>query len=139
MIGNNQIQAAWIGKLKANSTITALVPAAEIREDMWKGNEFSYPNIRIKLTSFAPTNPNNNCQIFRSKVSILCFSEIKSSEQANNIARAVAEAYWGHPFTYAGAKFTAINLEEIVPSYVPERDENSWLSEVNFDCLVQSA
>lgn len=139
MISNSDIQQSWIAKLKANSSITALVPAVEIRENQWKGERFSYPNIRVKLTNFAPNTPNNNCLIFRSEVSILCFSEIKSSKEADDIAGVVATQLWGHPFTSGGVKFTAVNLVNIIPAYVPEYDTNSWLSEVNLNCLVQSA
>jgi hypothetical protein len=138
MISNSQIQASWIGKSKANANITAVVPAVEIRENSWKGQTFTYPNIRIQLTYFAPNTPDNRCQVFKSKVSFLVFSEIKSSKQADDIAGVVAAEFWGKPFTHSGVKFIAINLEEIVPAHVPE-DENSWLSEVKFDCLVQSA
>lgn len=139
MINNSLIQASWIAKLKANTAVTALVPAVEIRENMWKGQTFNYPAIRVKLTDLRPTTQWNNCLIFRSEVTILCFSEIKSSKQADDVAGVVAEQFWGHPFTYGGVKFTSINLTNIVPAYPPEWDENSWLSEVNFSCLVQAA
>jgi hypothetical protein len=138
MISNADIQASWIAKIKATSTITARVPAAEVREDSWKGQTFSYPNIRVKLGSLMPTTP-NNCQIFRSEVSIRVYVEQKSSKTADEIAGIIATAFWGKPFTNGAVKFTAINLTSVMPADVPEWDENSWLSEVNFSCLVQSA
>lgn len=139
MIGNSQIQQAWIAKLKANSAVTAVVNALEIRENSWKGTGFTYPCIRVKLTRLSPTTPGSDCKIFRSEVSILCFSEIKSSKEADDIAKVVTEQFWTHPFTYAGVKFTSINLIEVIPAYVVPEDEDSWVSEVNLSCLVQSA
>lgn len=135
MIGNSTIQAAWIAKLKANTSITALVPAVEVRENSWKGQTFSYPNIRVKLTNLAP----DKCQLLRSDVAIYCFSEIKSSKQADDIAKVVTEQFWLHPFTYGGVKFVSIAWTNTIPAYVPDWDTNSWCSEVNFSCLVQSA
>ena len=139
MVNNSLIQAAWIAKLKANTAVTALVPAVEIRENMWKGQTFNYPAIRVRLNSLTPNVQSSDCKIFKSDVSILCFSEIKSSKQADDVAGVAAEQFWGRPFTYGGVKFTSINLTNIVPAYPPEWDENSWLSEVNFSCLVQAA
>ena len=138
MISNADIQSAWVARLKANAVVTARVPATEIREDSWKGQTFTYPNIRVRLVSLAPTIPNNNCLIFRSEVSIHCYSEQKSSRLADQIAGDVATEFWGHPYSSGLVKFTAINLTSVVPAYVPEWDENSWISEVNFECLVQS-
>jgi hypothetical protein len=139
MIRNDQIQAAWIAKLKANSNIAARVTANEIREEKWKGTGFSYPNIRVKLGSLTPTIPNNTCQIFRSEVSIRVYEEQKSSKTADEIAGIVATEFWLHPFTSNGIKFTAINLVSVMPADVPEWDMDSWMAEVNLTCLVQSA
>ena len=139
MISNAQIQAAWIAKLKADTNVTALVPAVEIRENEWKGERFTYPNIRVKLGLLTPTVPNNKCLIFKSEVAILCFSEQKSSKPADEIAGVVCTDFWGHPYSSGGVKFTAINFTSIEPAIVPPWDENSWMSTVNFSCLVQSA
>jgi hypothetical protein len=139
MINNADIQASWIAKIKATPSIVARVLAVEVREDQWKGQTFSYPNIRVKLGSLMPTTPNNNCHIFRSEVSIRVYVEQKSSKTADEIAGIIATAFWGKPFTNGAVKFTAINLTSVMPADVPEWDEQSWLSEVNFSCLVQSA
>jgi hypothetical protein len=138
MISNSQIQAAWISKLKANTNITALVSATEIREDLWKGTDFSYPNIRVKLGNLTPQNPSANCQIFKSEVSILVFTEQKSSKQADDIAGVVATEFWGKSFTINGVRFSGIVLDALVPAIVPERDVNSWMSSVDFTALVQN-
>lgn len=139
MISNADIQASWITKLKATPAITARVSSSEIREDSWKGTDFTYPNIRVKLGSLTPTVPFNNCQIFRSEVSIQVYVEQKSSRTADEIAGIIATALWGHPFTQGAVKFTAVNLTSLMPADVPEMDTNSWMAEVNLSCLVQSA
>lgn len=139
MISNADIQASWIAKLKATSTVTSRVSQTEIREERWKGTGFSYPNIRVKLGPLTPTKQDSTCQIFRSEVSLRVYVEEKSSKTADEIAGIISTAFWTHPFTQGAVKFTAINLISLVPADVPEWDENSWMSEVNFSCLVQSA
>lgn len=139
MISNFDIQSAWIARLKANASVTALVPAAEIREDLWKGAEFTYPNIRVKLGPLTPQVPASTCQIFRSEVSILVFTEQKSSKQADDIAGVIATQFWGDKFVQGLVRFVGITLDALVPADVPERDPESWMSEVRFIALVQSA
>jgi hypothetical protein len=138
MISNANIQSAWIAKLKANAAVTALVAAAEIREDLWKGTDFVYPNIRVKLGNLTPTALNNNCQIFKSEVSILVFTEQKSSKQADDIAGVIATEVWGKSFALNGVKFTAVTLDSLAPAEVPERDIDSWMASVNLTALVAS-
>lgn len=138
MLSNSQIQAAWISKLKSLAAVTALVTITEIREDLWKGTDFVYPNIRVKLGNLTPTAKNNDCRIFDSKVSILVFTEQKSSKLSDDIAGVVAGEVWGKGFTLNGVRFTAVTLDELVPAEVPERDENSWMSSVNLTALVSS-
>lgn len=138
MVSNADIQAAWIAKLKANATITALVPAIEIREESWKGTDFTYPNIRVKLGLLTPQNKNKNCQVFNSQVSILVFAEEKSSKQADTIAGVIASAFWGETFTSNGVRFAGITLDSIAPAEVPENDVNSWVASTNFSATVQN-
>lgn len=136
MISNANIQAGWIAKLKANTAVTALVSQAEIREDNYKGTDFVYPNIRVKLGNLTPKVPAPNCQIFGSEVSILVFTEQKSSKQSDDVAGAIASEFWGKAFTIGGVRFANITLVALVPAMVPERDENSWMSEVKFVATV---
>jgi len=137
MISNSTIQAAWIAKLKANTAVTALVPAVEIREELWKGTTFTYPNIRVKLGNLTPT-VQNNCQLFKSEVSFLVFGEQKSSKQVDDIAGVIADQFWGKQFTQGGVRFSGIVLDALVPAMVPEIDTNSWMAEVRFTTTVSS-
>lgn len=137
MITNSQVQASWISRLKANANITAVVPADEIREYHWKGTNFSYPNIRVKMGILTPQVQSNNCQIFNSIVSILVSSEQKSSKQADDIAGIIATEFWGKGFTSEGIKFIQNSLESLSPAVVPEENDDIWVSTVNLNSLTQ--
>jgi hypothetical protein len=136
MIGNDQIQAAWIAETKSKTNITALVPAVEVREELWKGERFTYPNIRVKLNNLTPTAQNSNCNTFRQMASLLVFIEQKSSRQADEIARVIATEYVGKSFTENGIRVYGITLDSLVPAHVLEDDENSWLAIVNLNTMV---
>lgn len=139
MISNSDIQGAWIARLKSVANITNVVSITEIREDTWKGTDFVYPNVRVKLGNLTPTAKNNDCRIFQSEVSILVFTEQKSSKQADDIAGVITTEVWGKSFTLNGVRFTAVTLDSLTPAEVPERDENSWMASVNLTALVSAA
>lgn len=136
MIGNSDIQAAWIAKSKASIAITSQVPAVEIRENQWKGTQFSYPNIRIKLGDLRPLTKSNRCLQFESLVSFLVYTEEKSSKQADDIAEVICNEFWGKSFTVNGVRFSGIVLDSVSPADVPETDQNAWVAIVNFTALV---
>lgn len=139
MIRNDQIQAGWVAEIKSRTSITNLVPSVEIREDSWKGTDFSYPCIRVKMTSLRPKVPSERCILFYSDVTILVFGEQKSSLSIDQIAGTVGDEFWGANFTSNGIKFIKVSLAEIIPAHVPEDDPDAWVSEVNLQCLIQSA
>lgn len=139
MISNSQIQGGWITSLKSKTNITTQVPAVEIREDLWKGTDFTYPNIRVKLGNLVPTTQNPDCQTWRSPVSIQVFIEQKSSKTGDDIAGVIATAYVGKSFTSNGVRFYGITLESLSPAVVPESDPNSWMASVNLVALVSPA
>ena len=139
MISNSQIQAGWIASLKSKTNITSRVSSTEIREDLWKGERFSYPNIRVKLGDLTPQNSNPNCNTFHSPVAIQVYIEQKSSKQADDIAGVVATEYVGKSFTSNGVRFYGIILESLSPAMVPEEDPNSWRSVANLVALVSPA
>lgn len=139
MINNAQIQAAWITETKSKANITALVPAAEVREDLWKGTDFTYPNIRVRLGDLTPTAQNANCNTYRQTASLLVFIEQKSSKQADEIAGAIATEYIGKSFTENGVRVYGITLASLVPAHIPEDDVNSWLAIANLNTMVSPA
>lgn len=136
MINNAQIQGGWIAEIKERTNITTLVPAVEVREDLWKGEKFSYPNIRIKLGLLTPTSQNSDCNTYRSPVSIQVFTEQKSSKTTDEIAGAIATEFVGKSFRANGIRFYGITLESLEPADVPESDPNSWRSAANLIALV---
>lgn len=139
MINNAQIQAAWITETKSKANITALVPAIEVREDLWKGSDFTYPNIRVRLGDLTPTAQNANCNTYRQTASLLVFIEQKSSKQADEIAGTIATEYIGKSFTENGIRVYGITLASLVPAHIPEDDPNSWLAIVNLNTMVSPA
>lgn len=139
MIGNSDIQSAWIAKSKSSIPITSRVPAVEIRENRWKGTNFTYPNVRIKLGDLIPNSNSPHCQVFKSPVSFLIFTEEKSSKQADEIAEVILNEYWGKSFTVSNVRFITISLDSVSPADVPDDDQNAWVSSVNFTALVQQA
>lgn len=138
MITISQVQKAWISRLKLNANITAVVPADEIREYHWKGTNFSYPNIRVRIRTLTPQVQSNNCQIFNSVVSILVSSEQKSSKQADDIAGIIATEFWGKGFTSEGIKLVQNSLESLGGAEVPEENDDIWVSTVNLNALTQA-
>lgn len=139
MINNAQIQAGWIAEIKERTNITTLIPAVEVREDLWKGEKFTFPNIRVKLGDLTPTAQNSNCNTFRSPVSIQIFTEQKSSKTTDEIAGVIATEFIGKTFTNNGVRYYGITLESLVPADVPERDVNAWMAVVNLNALVSPA
>lgn len=137
MISNADIKAAWISKMKSNLYITSVVSSGEIREVEWKGTEFAYPNIRVKLQPLVPTTQSLDCRVFNSDVTIYVFSEEKSSKQADDIASVIAEQIWTHGFTVGNVKIFSVHLSGLDPAEVPEGDTNSWRSAVRFRSMVQ--
>lgn len=136
MINNAQIQGGWIAEIKEKTSITTLVPAAEVREDSWKGTKFTYPNIRVKLGNLVPTAMNPNCNTYKSPVSIQVFGEQKSSKTTDEIAGAIATEFIGKTFTNNSVRVYGITLESLNPADALEDDPNSWMASVNLNALV---
>lgn len=139
MITNSQIQAAWITKIQSLATVTARVDSDEVREDNWKGTDFDYPNIRVKMGLLTPQVQSNPCPIFTSQVSILVFSAQKSSKEADEIAGLIATEVWGKAFSKESIKFVGVSLDSLAPAEPPEDNPDVWVSSVNLSCRVQAA
>lgn len=133
MLRNDQIQAGLISKLKANVTILAeLVDAngvdvsEEIREDQYKGTDFSYPNIRVRLISATPL-ADKDCKHIRFSISFQVFSEKDSSEQADKIAGIINNEFHGKQFTANSIAYST-RLVSLVPAV--SDGMRTWRSEV---------
>lgn len=129
ILRNDQIKAAMVAKLKANTTIVALLKdAAEIREAQWKGTEFSYPNIRVRVMPDGNKPTAANCNFSSIRVGIAVFSEGDNSKEADQIAGIIANELHTQSFSSTGIAFTNLKVEMLVPAIGD--DERLWISEV---------
>lgn len=132
MLRNDQIQAAIVAYIKALSIITAELKdgADEIREDNWQGREFTYPNIRVRLISNEPADP--ECNLHSVTLSFLVFSEDPSSQEADRIAGIINNTLHGRSFQSNNISFS-MRTTSLVPAI--RSDERTWRAET----LIQAS
>ncbi len=129
---NNEIQAALVAKLKAETTVLAgLSDTDEIREDQWQGTEFSYPAIRVRVISNVPLK-NSNCDQTNLNVGFQVFSEDASSMQADEIAGIINVALHDKPFLQSGL-LIALRTDDLIPAI---RSMRTWKCEVLMNGIV---
>jgi hypothetical protein len=138
IIRNDEIQAVLVTYLKAITNITDLLVTSdgtatpdEIREDGWKGTEFTYPNIRIRMIRNEPIISRSCYQ--RIEVSFLVFSEQSSSLEADKIAGIIGNELHEHPFSASGLA-VSLSLRNLVPAIWS--GEHIWRSEVIMSGIV---
>ena len=131
MLRNDQVQAAIVAYIKAQSTITdELVTAQnsngadEVREDNWQGREFTYPNIRVRLITNEPADP--ECNLHSVTLSFLVFSEDPSSQEADRIAGIINNTLHGRSFQSNNISFS-LRTTSLVPAI--RSDERTWRAE----------
>jgi len=122
---NNQVQAAIVARLKAQTTVTAEVVATEIREDQWQGTDFSYPNIRVKMLHNRPQE--DNCNKTLVEVSVQTFSEDASSLPTDRIAGIISNVLHTVQFS-SGSLHITLRVVDLVPS--TRSNARTWMSEV---------
>ena len=127
--GNN-VQAAWIAHLKAQSTLTALLSnSGQIKGLQWQGEEFVYPAVRVSV-DFFPGLP--NC-FHRATIYIDIFSEEKTSKQASNIAGVIQNLIHAVSFESVGVKSFMVDVKEVSR---PNRSIFAWQSSLRVETLV---
>ena len=127
MLRNDQIQSAWVAYLKSNATILAELPDNdEIREDNWQGDEFSYPNIRVRIVSNSPV-AGRDCNLHDLVIGTLAFSENASSQQADRIAGIIADELHDKQFVSENIAF-GVRASDLIPAV--RTDERTWRSEM---------
>jgi len=133
VLRNDQIQAAIISYLKNNSDITGELPAGatEIREDQWQGDEFTYPNIRVRLINNDPDM--KQCDLHSVLFSCLVFSESTSSQQADTIAGIIGITLHERSFMSNNIAFSA-TVTDLVPAI--RSDRRTWRSEAIMSARV---
>lgn len=135
MLRHDEVQAALITKLLANTTIaTELVDAygevvdEEIRENQWQGTTFSYPNIRVRMISLQPL-ADKECDHVKFSVSFMVFSESDNSLQANKISGIINNELHGKQFISNSIAFS-MRLTNLIPAM--RIDARTWRAE----CLM---
>lgn len=135
MLNPNDIQEALIKYLKADATLVAMLASSgEIKEDNWQGVAFAYPAVRVDLRN-QYTEVENGCNYSLVSFGILCYSEQKSSKEANNIAWRVLELFHDHSFSYNGLYFSKVRNTGLTPAQ--RKDDKTWVAEVNLESRMQ--
>jgi hypothetical protein len=130
LIRSDQVRDAIIDKIKANTTIMALLSDSnEVREAYWSGSEFTYPNYRVRINSITPFQ---DCYQ-NLDASILCYSEQASSQEAEEMAGTIANEFHAQSFIQDSIRFTHI-VVDIIPAI--KQDVRTWRSEVQLASLV---
>lgn len=108
MIGNDDLQAAIIAKLKADTTLTAWLAArssaTEIREAQYQGTVFSYPAVRAAVESQTPDMGGGTCYLSAGEFTftVYSYSESDSSQEADDLAKLVNDALIGKRLSSTG-------------------------------------
>ena len=133
MLRNDQVQAAIVAYIKAQSTITVELKdgADEVREDNWQGTEFTYPNIRVRLITNEPADP--ECNLHSVTLSFLVFSEDPSSQEADRIAGIINNTLHGRSFQSNNISFS-MRTTSLVPAI--RSDERTWRAETLMQARV---
>ncbi|RMD60176.1 hypothetical protein D6833_10265 [Candidatus Parcubacteria bacterium] len=127
MIRSDQVQAALVSFLKANSTIVAeLGSSDEIREAWWHGTEFSYPAIRVRILSMRPRGSSEHCAT-QGRLSVMVFDENTSSQKCARISGIIGNELHDKSFYTSGVRLIT-RVEEVVPPI--RQDLRTWRSEV---------
>lgn len=135
MIGNDNIQAGIISKLKAASTVTALLATSgEVRELQYQGTDFLYPALRARIGTQTKDRASPFCTFGFVPFTIQTFSEEKSSQEADNIAGVVADFLHGN--FIKGTGFILNNIECIGLVGAIQTSEKLWMSESNYLSLM---
>lgn len=128
MISVSDIQAAFVTSLKADTLVTAVMLADEIRENQWQGKDFTYPNVRIDMLPERPATM-SNCEGNYVDVLFRVFSEQTSSKEANDIAVKIANKYHNKSFPIGTLRFMLV-CSSLVPAN--RIDTKTWEAQVRF-------
>ena len=121
------IAQALIDHLKASTTVLAELPDDnEIREEEWQGTNFTYPNIRVRITNLGLYEIGAQCLNSPFDAHILVFSEEPFSSQANRIAGIIKTVLHDKSFSQNGL-LVALRAT-IIPAI--RSDDRTWRSEV---------
>lgn len=136
MIPNDITKGAVIARLKADSTLVARLPdqLLGIREYGWRGNVFQYPCVRVEMESQIDATPDSNCTPVNQSWSVYVFSELHSSQEADEIAGIIATNFKGISFGDVNVKFSRVEILENIPA-IPD-DERTWRAQVRCRSII---
>jgi hypothetical protein len=125
ILSTDEIQKALLMYLQSKPNITVVVSAGEIREAEYQGTEFTYPNIRLRITENIPTY--KSCyQDFELRVT--SFSEEASSLEVQQITGIITRELHGKGFSSNNLAFT-MSLLRTLPPVRSERQ--TWREEIH--------
>lgn len=123
-IRNDQIQAGIVSYLKGKSAIVAEVTVVEIREDQWQGDEYIYPNVRVRLISNVPMG--FPCY-HTFECGLQVYAEDASSQSADRISGIIANELHEKGFSSNSLAFIT-TVTNVMPAV--RDDIRTWRSEV---------
>jgi hypothetical protein len=131
-IRNDELQSTLVAYLKTIVAITNLlvtednsIGSKEIREDQWQGDNFFYPNIRVRIIGNVPDCPGSDFT-----VSFMAFSQDFSSWEADKIAGIIGTSLNDKSFSQGGI-FIHLRTTNLIPAV--RSDLHTWRAE----CLMQ--
>lgn len=135
MISNDEVQSALITYIKSKPAVTGALLAgeAEIREDQWQGDVFTYPCVRLRLISNVPLGATKECSVARVRMSWMVFSESSNSAEADRIAGVIYEELHRKQFVSNSIQFYLRGVDLIPAARINER---TWRSEVLMDGTI---
>lgn len=95
MIHNNVIQADLLAAMKVYSSLLAVVPAVNMKEQDYAGRAGNYPATRINVGQQRHISERGHCDHARLDFSVSILSESDSSKQADDIAGIVNDLFHG--------------------------------------------
>jgi len=139
MIPNDVIQKALISRLKSDTDlVTALGGSTEVREQQWQGRQFNYPAVRVAIGVQVPDIRKSPCNWSRISFSVLCFSEERSSHEADHIAGLVNAALHDKAFDVAADGFRFHKIRSLGLVSARRASERIWAAEAFFDAEIHT-
>lgn len=142
MIGNDEIQAAIVAKLKDNAALAAWLAdrdsTDEIRELDWQGTQFSYPAVRVAASEQFPGEPTSKCFLTNGHVTfaIYIFSEHDSSQECDQLAKIVDDALAGKRLS--GTGWATMSIQPNGMLHAIRSGERTWNASGDYTARLYS-
>lgn len=136
MVSIEDVQEAVVTALKADVPLVAAV-GVEIRESQWQGVDFTYPIVRVNMSSMVPWHKGTCAdRLTSSKFNVLTFSENASSLEANQIAKLAIAALHLEYLSGTGWVSGRIRLSPGGQSAAVRVSERVWRTETKFEVNI---